>query len=336
MNPPSAESAWGDFLALPENLSALRAVRAVARSLTTGKRPRVTPLVLHGSPGTGKTHLTSALLRAVARGPEVVTARSVAVGDAARLGAGDDRSFGFADRDFLTCDLLVLEGAQHLPEKAADAVCDLLDRRAGRRRAVVVTAGAGPSELAHLPQRLTSRLAAGLVVRTDPLSAASRRAVLKAAAAGKTIRLTDAALDWLAARTGGLRGLLGLLQNIAQLAPAFPGPLDRPDVERVVAETGQPTSAGGDLSAILKRVAAAFGVSERDVLGPGRTRNVMVPRQVAMYVARAVAGLSLPRIGAFFGRDHTTVLHAVRKVAGDMQADAALDGRVRRLLREAA
>src|SRR5882724_8515693 len=77
-------ASWGDFLALPENRSALRAARALAQQLVAGKRSPVTPLVLHGPPGTGKSHLTAALLRSTADGPAVVTAQNVSVGDLAR------------------------------------------------------------------------------------------------------------------------------------------------------------------------------------------------------------------------------------------------------------
>jgi chromosomal replication initiator protein len=330
----SAAASWGDFLALPENRSALRAARAVARSLVAGRRASVVPLVLHGSPGTGKTHLTNALLRATADGPNVVTAQSVSAGDLARGGAGDDRSHGFADRDFLACDLLILEDVQHLPEKAAGAVCDLLDKREARRRAVVVTANTGPSGLA-LPQRLTSRLTAGLVIALEPLSPASRRKVLAAASEARKLKLTDDALDWLSGQ-GGVRALLGLLQNIAQLAPQFPGPLDLSAVQEIVAGSGQPTSADRALPAIVGRVAAAFGVSEKELLGTSRLRRVLVPRQVAMYLAREAGKLSFPRIAAFFGRDHTTVAHSCLKTETDMAADATFDGRVRALLREVA
>jgi chromosomal replication initiator protein len=165
----------------------------------------------------------------------------------------------------------------------------------------------------------------------DPLGAASRRAVL--AAAARNLRLTPDALDWLAAGPG-LRAALGQLRALAAAAADLPGPVDRAAAERVLAGAGQPTSRPADLAAILGRVTAAFGVTEKDLLGPRRLRAILVPRQVAMYLAREVGGLSLPRIGAGFGRDHTTVLHACRKVEADLADDPELAARVRQLRQE--
>ncbi|MBA4064731.1 MAG: hypothetical protein C0501_13655 [Isosphaera sp.] len=314
------------FLGRPENRSAVRAVRRLARAVLTGNRLPFAPLVLHGPPGCGKTALTAAALAALAAEAPALTARVAPAGDLARP---DDA--GFADPDLADCDVLVLEDLQHLPARAAGAAADLLDHRAARRRPTVVTAGVGPAGLRHLPRRLTSRLAAGLVVRMDPLGAAGRRAVL--AAAARNLRLTHDALDWLAAGVG-LRAGLGRLRALALAAPDFPGPLDRTAAERVLAGSGQPTSRPDDLAAIMGRVCVAFGVGERELLGPSRLRTVLVPRQVAMYLAREVGRLSLPRIGAAFGRDHTTVLHACRKVEADVAADAELAGRVRQLRQE--
>ena len=103
-------------------------------------------------------------------------------------------------------------------------------------------------------------------------------------------------------------------------------------MEACLRESGQPTSAAPTLAGIVKRAAAAFGVSEKELLGRSRLRKCLVPRQAAMYLARELTRLSLPRIGAFFGgRDHTTVLHACRKVEADMAADEKLAGIVRQL-----
>ncbi|MDB5307264.1 MAG: hypothetical protein JWO38_1466 [Gemmataceae bacterium] len=332
----SAPVRWGDFLTLPENRSALRATRTAEKVLLVGRRMPFNPLVLHGPSGTGKTCLISTLLRRLNSGTEVVTARSVAVGDLARAAASDDEVAGFDDDDLTACDLLVLEDVQLLPTRDADAVCALLDQRVSLRRAVVVTANTGPAEIRHLPRKLTSRLASGLVVQLEPLSPASRRVVLEDAAKRRGVKLTPDALDWLArqATGGGVRALLGLLGNLAQIAPSFPGPLDRAAVEGILSGTGQPTSAGRSVTGIVRRVAAAFGVSERELLGTSRLRRVMVPRQVAMYLARELSGRSLPQLGTAFGRDHTTVLHSCRKIEAEIETDERLAGTVRQLRAE--
>ena len=148
------------------------------------------------------------------------------------------------------------------------------------------------------------------------------------------MRLADDALDWLADRPtgGGVRPLLGDLEKLKVLARGVVGSLDADAVRELLADGG--ASGASPVERIVGRVAAAFGVTVRDVLGKSRLRDVLVPRQVAMYLAREVAKLSLPRVGAAFGRDHTTVLHACRKVADAVKRDAKLKRIVRELRAE--
>lgn len=327
---------WHALRIVAENRLAVRAARSLVRSVQRGKRVALNPLVLHGPTGCGKTALVAALLAELATGPGVATAQAVSVGDVARAAAADPGAEGFADADLRTCDVLVLEDVQLLPVREAGAVADLLDRRTARGRAVVVTATAGPASLKELPQALTSRLAAGLVVPLDVSSAVSRRAVLADAAATQSYRLTADALDWLAGpgSGGGLRAALGRLAGLALGAKAFPGPLDRAACEAILAASGLPTSAGPDVPGIIRRVAAAFGVTEKELLGISRLRRVLMPRQVAMFLAREVCGLSFPRLAVAFGRDHTTVLHAVRKVEAELATDGQLAAVVKQLRME--
>src|SRR5262249_33636029 len=159
------------------------------------------------------------------------TARTSAVSDLSRAEPG------FADPDLFACDVLVLEDVQLLPAREADAFCELLDRRLSRRKATLVTANVGPAALRHLPRKLTSRLAAGLVAQLEPLSPESRRSILHHAVGAKKIRLTPGALDWLAeqAAGGGVRPLLGLLETVAAAAKDSATPLDRLAVQDILA-----------------------------------------------------------------------------------------------------
>jgi chromosomal replication initiator protein len=316
------------LVTLPENRSAVVAVKGLVRVVLLGKRPRVPLLVLHGLPGTGKTRLTGAALGAIALASPAATGRSIPARELAR----SDGELGFADSDLVACDLLVLEDVQHLRKSSADALCDLIDQRLACHRPLIITATGGPARLLHLPRRLTSRLAGGLVVQLDPLGPESRRAII--AAHATRLKLTPGALDWLASQTGGLRSALGLLQNLALVSGRHPGPLDQKAIETILAETGQPTSRTTALPVIIQRVCAAFDITRKELLGASRLRRVLVPRQVAMYLARRSGKLSWPRIGAAFDRDHTTVMHACRKVEEAVKTDPKLNGVVRQLKKE--
>jgi chromosomal replication initiator protein len=316
---PHAPIELRGFITLPENTSAVHAITSVLQAVLLGQRARCVPLLLHGLPGTGKTRLTGAALGAIAIESRTATGRTVP----ARELAQSDRA------ELAECDFLVIEDIQHLPKSASDTLCELIDRRASRRMATVITSAAGPAQLAHLSRRLTSRLAAGLVVQLEPLGRESRRAIIEANA--RNLPLTADALDWLASRGDGLRTALGMVQNLSLAAREHSGPLDRAAVMRILAESGQPSSNGLELPTILKRVCDTFGVTQSELLGTSRLRRVLVPRQIAMYLARSSGKMSLPRIASAFQRDHSTVMHACRKVEDLVEADAKLAATVRLL-----
>jgi chromosomal replication initiator protein len=322
---------WNGLILLPENRSAVRAVRSLLRVVLAGKRPQICPLVLHGSPGTGKTLLAAAAVKDIAREAHGLTARFVSAADLAR----PDEDDGFADRDLQSCDFLVVEDVQHLPNRFADAACDLIDHRIARRKPIVISSSTGPAGLRHLSRRLTSRLSAGLVVQLETLGVRSRRTILDAAARANQTRLAPEVLGWLARQGEGMRAALGSLQNLSQLARDFSGPLDPTAAAQILGESTLPTSNYCDPQRIIQRVAAAFFASEKDLLGTSRLRTALLPRQVAMYLTRELTQLSLPRIGELFsGRDHTTVLHACRKVEVELEENQKLAAIVRQLKSE--
>lgn len=316
--PPAA-----DVLPLPENRSAMRAVRRLATVLARRGRLPFNPLVLHGATGTGKTALVGELVRAVTDSAHGHTVQVIAANDIDPRPDEDDSLAGLRE-----CDLLAVEDLQHLAERAADFAERLLDARTARRRATVLTANVGPAALKHLPRRLTSRVSAGLVVPLTSFSPTSRVKLLSFHADRLQLKLADDALRWLADQSpGGFRPLFGMLTTLKATARPLEE-LTREDViERLADGAARPTGAGD----IIAAVATAFGVTAKEIKGTSRLKTVALARQVAIYLARVSAKGSLPAIGREFGRDHSTVLHAVRKVEELLAKDEDFAGVVREL-----
>ncbi|HEV3445476.1 MAG TPA: DnaA/Hda family protein [Gemmataceae bacterium] len=351
------------FVPAPENQSALAAVRSVAACLCSQRVQRIfNPLYLHGLPGTGKTHLISELVEDVTqRMPRIV----ISIQSASDVGLakeseddqelkGDSQSpkkrtaADFKPKSSAPSpepasaipDLLIVEDLQHLGARRANqaAVLELfvqtVDERLARQQQIVFTASTGPARIAHFPARLVSRLAGGLVVGLEPLGAASRLALLHEKAQQRQLAVGRDVLAWLAANLpGGTRQLLGALLQLEAFSRGRARPLD----VAAVAEHFRPLVEATELTVerIAERVGSCFQVPPRDLQSQRRSRGIVMPRQVGMYLARQLTPLSLSRIGAYFGgRDHSTVLHACAKVEHALTADQQLSGVVRQLQAE--
>jgi chromosomal replication initiator protein len=314
------------FTSLPENRSAHEAVaRLAAAFVGRGDFPL---LVLHGPPGSGKSHLVAGLIERVVQTIPDVTAQTAAAAELGRTLLMPPAERQPTVRDLGGCDLLAVEDLQHLPPGAADDLAAILDRRQARRKPTVVTAVRGPADLG-LPARLTDRLAGGLVVGIAPLGPASRVQLAQALCSAHEIRVTEEVISWLAQDPGGGRPILGNITRLGALAKLHPPPLS---MRVVTAElVAPPVTDGSALDRIATEVAARYRVGVKALKGQSRVANVVWPRQVAMYAARA-AGLSLAEIGRYFGgRDHTTVLHACEKVADRLANDPGLGQELRDL-----
>jgi chromosomal replication initiator protein len=321
---------FASWIALTENEAARLAVEGVA-DCVSGRGPRraINPLFLYGSVGTGKSHLVSALLAEVTgRAPDL---------QVSLLAAGDFESLLLPDSDkedlkaARQADLLVVEDLQNLPARVEGAFVHLIDRGLARGQQLVFTAPVGPAQQVHLPARVTSRLGSGLVVGLEPLSPGSRLAFLQDRVGRRGLNVEAGVVAWLAGHvSGSVRQLEGAVARLASLARLQGGSLG---VETVAEHFGVEASAGRPtVERIAQRVGRYFQVEPRQLQGRGRSRSTLLPRQIGMYLARQLTELSLQQIGAYFGgRDHSTVLHACRKVEQALSRDVHLSGAVRQL-----
>jgi chromosomal replication initiator protein len=321
---------FANWIALTENEAARLAVERVADCICgRGPRRAINPLFLYGPAGSGKSHLVSALLAEVTqRSPDL---------QVALLAAGDFEALSLPDSDreerkaLRQSDLLIVEDVQHLPARVEEAFVHLVDRGLARGQQLVCTALAGPAQLSHLPARVTSRLGSGLVVGLAALSPDSRQLFLEECIKRRDLKVRADVLPWLAEHLpGSIRQLEGVVARLMELTRLHGQALDMETLAElfgVEAEANRPT-----VERIAQRVGCYFQVEPRQLQARSRTRGTLLPRQIGMYLARQLTELSLQQIGAYFGgRDHSTVLHACRKVEKALAQDVHLSGAVRQL-----
>ena len=322
---------FASFLVGRANQLAYSAAQRVAED-RAGQTPAFSPLYVHSAVGLGKTHLLQATAHAAsAQGRSVIylTAERFMYGFVAALQSHTAIAFKEAMRSI---DLLIIDDVQFLQGKAfqnefGHALNALLDSE----RQVVVAADRPPADLEALDERVRSRLAGGLCVEMTALDEPLRIKILEAriaAARGQNPNFAvSAAVVAYVARSivSNGRDLEGAVNRlIAHSNVGSPLTVEAAEAAiRDLVRAREPRRV--KIEDIQKLVASHYSVSRSDILSARRTATVVKPRQVAMYLSKALTLRSLPEIGRRFGgRDHTTVLHAVRKIEGLSAIDTAL------------
>jgi chromosomal replication initiator protein len=317
---------WDGFLAGEENALALACVSSLAR----GEGEGLSPLVLHGPSGVGKSRLLAGLVaERLIRRPESAVAEVGGEAFAAACAEAMGRPEGWSEvrGRFRHVDLLALDGLEAVARvpPALEELSHTLDALEARGAAVAVSSRTPPGQWADWPARLVNRLLGGLAVRVDPPGLASRRRYLLDRARARSIARTSDAVDALAEAADGYRTLDGWLARLALAARVERRPLDWPLVEPYLADEAEPAPVAPSLDAIARAVATRFGVKVRDLRGTARQPQFVEPRHLAMHLARTHTSLSFAAIGTYFGgRDPATVRHACRAAASRLASDPAL------------
>ncbi len=337
---------FGTFVLGRSNTLAHAAALQVASALR-GDTVMFNPFYVHASVGLGKTHLLQAIAWAGGAGHErkvlYLTAERFMYGFVAALKSQTAIAFKESLRGI---DVLVIDDLQFLQGKSTQAeFCHTLNALIDAGRQVVVAADRPPSDLESLDDRVRSRLAGGLVVEMGSLDEELRLEILKsriaaAQSAHPSFDVPAAVISFLAKSvTHNGRDLDGALNRLLAHNKLTGSPVNMEMAERAVRDLIRPPEPKRvKIEDIQRIVARQYNVSRSDLLSSRRTATVVRPRQIAMYLAKMLTLRSLPEIGRRFGgRDHTTVLHAVRKIEGLLGNDNVLAEEIdllKRLLQE--
>jgi len=314
---------------------------SAARTLAEGGAVLFNPLFIHGATGQGKTHLLHAIGHAFsARDPNAtvlyMSAEKFMVEFVSAMRAKD--TLGFKAR-LRSADLLMIDDVQFIAGKGStqEEFLHTVNEIMATGRRLVIGADRGPQALDGVEGRLLSRLSMGLVADIKPADYALRLAILKRkrAATGNTA-ISDEILEFLAHRiASNIRELEGALNRVIAYGTLTSRAIDLDFVQEVLADILQASQRRITIDEIQKRVCAHFDVRQNDMVSARRARAIARPRQIAMYLAKRLTPRSLPEIGRKFGgRDHTTVIYAVRQIEKLRESDADIDRDVRTLIRE--
>ena len=285
------------------------------------------PLFLYGGVGLGKTHLMHAIAWAILkRHPS----RRVLYLSAEKFMYQFIRALRYKDtmafkEQFRSVDVLMIDDVQFISGKDStqEEFFHTFNALVDQNRQVVISADKSPSDLEGLEERLRSRLGWGLVADLHPTTYELRLGILQSKAENQGVRVPSKVLEFLAHKiTSNVRELEGALTRIIAHATLVGREISLESTQELLQDLLRANDRRVTIEEIQKRVAEHFNIRVADMHSARRARAVARPRQVAMYLAKQLTQRSLPEIGRKFGgRDHTTVMHAVKKVEELRQTD---------------
>ncbi len=346
-SPLDPRLSFTSFVVGASNRLAYAAAQEVASAFST-PQPLFNPLFVHGNVGLGKTHLLHAISWDVKqRKPEAqvlyLTAERFMSGFVQALRARDALAFKEKLRKI---DILLIDDMEFLQGPTIQQeFCHTLNSLIDGGRQVVVAADRAPTQLDKLDMRMRSRLGGGLVAEIGAMDYDLRHAILKkraqeACGETKGLEISETVVAFLSERlTESGRELEGAVHRLRASYQLTDEPVTIETAEQIVRDLmrgAEPRRVRID--DILRTVSKHYGVNRGDLLSGRRNRSIVRPRQIGMYLAKLLTSRSLPEIGRRFGnRDHTTVLHAIRKIEQLMNDDNQLREEIellKRLLRD--
>ena len=307
---------------------------AAARRVAESEKVPFNPLFLYGGVGLGKTHLMHAIAWHITKkspGKKVLylSAEKFMYQFIRALRHKD--TVAFKDL-FRSVDVLMIDDVQFIggKESTQEEFFHTFNALVDQNRQVIISADKSPSDLEGLEERMRSRLGWGLVVDIHPTDIELRLSILKSKADSLKVSVPENVLEFLAHKiTSNVRELEGALNRLVAHSTLVGREINLENTQELLRDLLRASDRKITIDEIQRRVAEHFNIRLTDMHSPRRARVVARPRQVAMYLAKQLTQRSLPEIGRKFGgRDHTTVMHAVRKIDDLCQGDAGFAGEI--------
>ncbi|MFO1069903.1 MAG: chromosomal replication initiator protein DnaA [Geminicoccaceae bacterium] len=312
---------------------------AAAERIATSVRPPFNPLFLYGGVGLGKTHLMHAIAWRVkkldpSRKVVYLSAEKFMYQFVRALRSKDTMTF---KELFRAVDLLMVDDVQFISGKDStqEEFFHTFNTLVDRGRQIVISADRSPSDLSGLEERIRSRLGWGLVADIHPTTYELRLGILQSKAEQLQVEIPQRVLEFLASRiSSNVRELEGALNRIVHQADLVHRPVSIEMAQEVLRDLLRASDRRVTIEEIQKAVVEHYGLKIADMSSSRRSRAIARPRQVAMFLSKALTTRSLPEIGKRFGnRDHTTVMHAVRQIEALSEKDTQLANDVEQLKR---
>lgn len=314
-----------NFVVGPNNNLAHAAALAVAES--PGKA--YNPLFIYGDVGLGKTHLMHAVGHYIAeRFPEkrIEYVSTESFTNELINAIREDKTTQFRNR-YRSVDLLLVDDIQFLAgkERTQEEFFHTFNALYENHKQIILSSDRPPKEIQTLEGRLRSRFEWGLITDIQSPEFETRVAILKMNAENNGVKVPQEILEFIAKQvTSNIRELEGSLMRVMAFASLNNVPLSKSIAAKALSHIFAPQEIKIEMMDVLKQVANEYNLSPEVIRGSGRMREVVVPRQVAQYLIRDLTDHSLPEIGQFFGRDHSTVMHAINKVTEQISKDVDL------------
>lgn len=302
---------------------------AAARRVAEAASVSFNPLFLYGGVGLGKTHLMHAVAWHIReRTPE----RSVLYLSAEKFMYRFVRALRYQDtmafkEQFRSVDVLMIDDVQFIGGKDStqEEFFHTFNSLVDQGRQIIISADKSPSDLQGMEERLRSRLGCGLVADIHATSYELRLGIIQSKADQMRMTVPQKVAEFLAHKiTSNVRELEGALNRVVAHAQLVGRDITLETTQEVLHDLLRANDRRISIEEIQKRVAEHFNIRVADMHSPRRTRQVARPRQVAMYLAKQLTTRSLPEIGRKFGgRDHTTVMYAVKKIEELRESDSS-------------